>query len=162
MLLRAGVWGTLAGTESEAVRIALVALKSQLSTWYSSPDGRGTTQVSKLTLKMIGTHANQALKLKAMETYGFLLFLSDAVQKQLPRLGPKGPLYLEAGLCLVRYVDLVKSAPVNVPEAVRQVAAESSGLDIEQTFMFSRLGDKDSHFANNWFCKSGAMGGVIT
>ena len=126
-LLSVGIWGSRSGGDAETTRLALASLKSQLSAWYSSAAPRDVTQISKLTLKMIGTKANQALKLKAMETYGFLLFLTDALLKHRGKLGTDGDMYYESGLCLVKYVDLVKSAPVNVPVSTQQDVSRTNG-----------------------------------
>ena len=95
-LLISGVWGSLDGPEAERIRTSLIALKSDLHAWYSSHIG-SVTQISHITPKMIGTKQAPKLKLKAMECYGFMLFLLCCLRKHMQKLSSKAHLFIKSG-----------------------------------------------------------------
>ena len=55
--------------------------------WYHDHRQDGLTELSDLTLKMLGSPGDQKLKTKAMETYSLLLFLLDMFIKYPHRCG---------------------------------------------------------------------------
>ena len=119
-LLLAKIWGSLEGSEGEAIRVALMSLKGELQRWYESKPMAEITKLSNLTMKMIGSKNDRKLKVKAMECYGFMFFLLHCLRKYRASLGGGADLYINSGVCLADYVALLKGAPVNLPLETQQ------------------------------------------
>ena len=90
-------------------------------TWYSARQKlyptESLTRVSDLTRKMVGTATDRKLKTKGAETYGVLLFLLDITMKAVNMIGPQGQVFLDAGACLARLVEIWSQNGVRLPEA---------------------------------------------
>ena len=74
--IESGVWG--GGVhERDKLRVAAQSIKAELFSWYSTRrqafPSENLTQLSNLSLGMVGKANAKRLKLKAMETYGLLL-----------------------------------------------------------------------------------------
>ena len=120
--LQSGVWGRYEVTACEKVAVGVLCMRRELFDWYktrrAADPGVILTQLSDLTQKMIGTAAEKALKTKAMETYGLLLFVIAMAQKYSVAVGSTVARDLiAAGSALVRLLQIFKGAPINVPSA---------------------------------------------
>ena len=75
-LLVANAWHAV-GTEQEALEQSVIRIFGELSAWHKRPNrpDDDVTQIQDLTVPMLGTKDHRDLKLKAMETKGFLPFV---------------------------------------------------------------------------------------
>ena len=90
-VLGAEIWGDGTMTHEEKLHVCVLALRTQLGTWYAvrsqSHPHETLTQVHDLTLKVLGTGQHPKHKLSATETWGLALFCADACVKFV-LLGP--------------------------------------------------------------------------
>lgn len=125
-LLMANIF-KLADTSEENLVTAILLLRGEMFDWYTKWESEHpsdqVTKMGDLTLKMIGrTAATSKLKLKAMETFWFLRFLLDLLQRYLNQLPPVAERLMEAGHCLCEYINLLRNCGTNVPvETARSV-----------------------------------------
>jgi len=124
-ILGGGIWGALESTDTETMRVALMALQNELRNWYSNwprtNPGESITQISKITEHMIGSRGEFGFETKAMETWGLMLFLLDMLAKYSAVLETVVvETLLESGRCLERYVRLIKANPCVLPDHVLQ------------------------------------------
>lgn len=117
-LLSSGIWGRV-GTRDEELLVAVECFKHELHLWYkarrrSHPD-EVLTQVSDVTMKMVGSPTDRKLKTKGAETYGILLYVLDLMQRKMPQLGGVFPMLLEAGRCMERVIVILGQHGVHVP-----------------------------------------------
>ena len=123
-LLLSGRWGMTAGTGHEALIVAVMCLRHELFSWYTSRrrshPQENLTELSDLVPNMFGSMADPQLKTKAAETYGVLVFLADNMDKYVESFGADARRYKEAAGLLLRYVEICKSHAANFPEAVLQ------------------------------------------
>ena len=113
-LLLSGVWGAFEENNEARLRVAIMALRTALHAWYRAEQSAGTfhSRIDVMTAKMIGTPSNPTLKLKAMEAFGFVQFLTHSlVTFQVPDSQD----LVAAGSLLVRFVQVMKSAPARLP-----------------------------------------------
>ena len=108
------------------MQVGLLIVAEELKHFYKLYDGQHpghpASRISKLTQKMVGSKDDRRLKLKAMETYGFLHYLVYRIRKSLPSLDNElGRLMLESGELLIAYVEGLKNAGPNPTVAERQV-----------------------------------------
>ena len=68
---------------------------------------------------MVGTKDDRKLKLKAMETFGMLMFLLDMLRTHADKVTGSAEL-LESGRLLLAYVQTSKAAPEVLPEVTAQ------------------------------------------
>ena len=112
-LLSSGLWGRWEHTEEEKLKVAIQGLQNALSSWYKRVYRRRprvhVTRISSITLKMIGTDSKFKLKLKAMETAGFMRFLLETVESHRDRIEGSGGV-IESGYCCLDYIDVIKTA----------------------------------------------------
>ena len=117
MFLISDIWMGPPGGSEEHFRIALLGLRSELLLWYSDRHqefpAEQLTRLTDLTQKMVGSTAEPHLKLKAMETYGFMLFLINLLRKYPAQILGSHRL-LESGRCLERYVFLLRQCPMKM------------------------------------------------
>ena len=113
-----GCWGRCSSVET--YKTAVFSLRSCLFNWYKTPRGEGLTCLHDLTTKMLGSFGDHKLKSKAMETWGVLLFLCDMLRQHRPLCGQRGAVFLEAGMLLQHYVDLIKAGGYNLEPAALQ------------------------------------------
>ena len=125
ILLLGGVWGVLETTQGEQVIMGILRMRAALLDWYKARaklfPHENLTRVADLTPKMVGTAAEPKLKTKAMETFGLLLFLIDMLTQHAGVIGADAARFAEAGRMLVRYLEIVRSSPVNMhPAAIQE------------------------------------------
>jgi hypothetical protein len=118
-LLTCGIWGQFESTSEEQILVAIIALRSALLHWYTTPAGAGCTRVNTITKKMLGTPDYPVLKMKAMETFGFVRFLLDCLDAHGARV-PDGRMFLESGRLLVDMVNIMKTGPTTLSPLILQ------------------------------------------
>ena len=114
-ILMSGLWGSFGPTEHERIRIACRMMRHQLFRFYERyqrdhPD-KPLTRLSDLTTKMIGKYNDQKLKMKAMEIWGFLLFLISILEDHDGILGDEHDHLLLAAYQIQAYVEWIKDKP---------------------------------------------------
>jgi hypothetical protein len=115
-LLLTVVWGSRATTLDEHSQTAVLEMRNELLNWYSE-QSEHLTQVTDFTAKMIGTKTSQKLKLKAAETWVFLLFLLAMLRRYEPRLGDAAGPILTSGSHLEAYVRHIRDCRVQLTPA---------------------------------------------
>jgi hypothetical protein len=118
-LLLSSTYGNI-GSADELLQNGVLALRHQLMQWYRTLAPTGTTRVSDLTPKMLGTRSDTRCKTKGAETHGMLLFLIHQLETYSAMTGENGVRLLQAGRNLARMVDIWKSCTFKVPIALRQ------------------------------------------
>ena len=123
-LLSSGLWGTIAASESERVQVGVICLRAELMAWYAArrralSPAHHVTELSDLTVKMVGTATAPRLKTKAMETVGLLLFLTEMLLKNRDRFDDADRL-IESGEVLARLVALMRESEAQLRPAVLQ------------------------------------------
>ena len=71
------------------------------------------TELTDLTVKMIGSRDNPKLKVKAAEAWGLLNFMVYMLSRHM-RLFPDGNYILESGVALVRLLNIMKHGGMNL------------------------------------------------
>ena len=109
LLLQGGVYASV-GTAEERTQSGLLAMRHALMAWYkkrrAEKGAPRLTEVSDLTINMIGSPTGPTCKTKGAETYGMLLFLVQALHLHRERLGQHGTRLHRAGSALCDLVDL--------------------------------------------------------
>ena len=80
LCIESGIYGTAVGTSEETLHVAVLLLKTALKRFYRKhfrETGKQLTQVSDVTVKMVGSRNDPKLKTKGAESWGILLFLQD-------------------------------------------------------------------------------------
>ena len=111
-----GAWysGPAAATHEEQLTLGLAAMKAELHRWYQT-SGVTTTQIGDVTLGMIGTVNKTVLKLKDMDSFGFLQYSLSAMDKHRHRIGEQVVRrFAECGQALVSIVHIYKSSPARL------------------------------------------------
>ena len=112
MLLSSHVWGRYEHNEEERVKVAVAAMETDLHNFYKSKYRErprvNLTRISHLTVKMVGSNTKFKLGLKAMETFGFLLFLIHMTRTHAGRIGAAAASMIESGECITEYLTIVK------------------------------------------------------
>ena len=102
------------GTASERILVALLRVRTELVSfypgWHREHPDRRLTQVGDLTPKMVGTVEIRKLKLKALETYGFCIFLLTMLEKHGQHIAVDVQRAIESGRTLLEYVRILKTA----------------------------------------------------
>ena len=133
-LLRAPIWGVGQPTEQERLLVALLAMKVELWEHYTRYDREHPTErctrLADLTPKMVGIGSEMKLRTKAKETFHVALYLLEALERNLDRLGAEGPVYLESGRLCVGLVQRLKELP-----AVPSVGQSGEVLDMWKSYM---------------------------
>jgi hypothetical protein len=118
-LLTAGVWGSFESNEGEAFKVAVMCFRHELFQWYEARArahrDECLTRVADFVPSMLGSKGKKALKTKAAETYGILLFLADMVRKYASAFGTDQRRLAEACDRLLRCVEICRSNGVNLP-----------------------------------------------
>lgn len=151
-LLVAPVWGVTSANAPERIVLHLLRLRSQLMDWYSSrarmyPDEH-LTQVADLTIKMLGSESNPKLRTKAMETYGIMLYLIDALERHERDLPPCCRALREAAIALERFIQICKRHGSVLPASAQQEPSKlNSNVSISMMvhFRFARLRKHTRH-----------------
>ena len=129
-LLKAGVWGVLAGTGDEQLHVAVNSLRSELYTWYAAyrkaNPKQQITQVADLSSHLLGTEAHRVLRSKGAETYGLLLFMVDMLHKHGRNLPLEGRRLRSAGIALVEFIAIAKKNGIVLPVRDQQVVGSTS------------------------------------
>jgi hypothetical protein len=113
-LLLADPWN-LRGPMASKAELGIVALRSELWSWYSSESsvGRNWTRIQGITVGMLGTHDDPHLKLHGSETNGFLMFARELLRKHGYKLGLTLPAHTKALDSLVSIYEAIKRHPAN-------------------------------------------------
>ncbi len=120
-LLESNIWGALEATREDSLDVAVSCLRAELWTWYEQGPFKNTvTRVSDLTAKMLGGPSSHKLRTKGMETLGFFHFSIMCMERYQGRLDANGHRLLEAGKCMVRWLDIVDRNPTPVPPSAIQ------------------------------------------
>ena len=112
-------------TDEERIALSVFRLRTDLWAWYDSRrrerPHENITRVSDLTTKMIGTRGSPQLKLKAAETWGFLLFSDSLISKHEAALGERWRLWRDGARSLIAFYQVIKEQPrVLSPGAVQE------------------------------------------
>ena len=111
MLLESAIWSSTATNQDERHEVAVLCLRSELGLWYDARKrthpGEDLTVLHDLTVKMLGTKDAPALKMSGAETWGFLMFLVDGLEKHGAALGVEARRLREAGLLLIRFMTIL-------------------------------------------------------
>ena len=106
--------------------MAVDILKAELFGWYARARRRDPpleiSQLSNLTLKMLGALDAPMLRTKAMETLGLAMFLVETLPTFLNRLPPHAVVMLEAGRLLLQFRALLLDLPPDWGAAGAQTA----------------------------------------
>ena len=106
--VESGIWG--GGVhERDKVRVAAQITTTELFSWYSTRrqafPSESLTQLSNLSLGMVGKANAKRLKRKAMETYGLLLLLIEHGARL-----PDSDRLRQSGQALARFLDFFQQA----------------------------------------------------
>ena len=78
LCIESGIYDTAVGTSEETLHVAVLLLKTALKRFYRKhfrETGKQLTQVSDVTVKMVGSRNDPKLKTKGAESWGILLFV---------------------------------------------------------------------------------------
>ena len=116
LLLSAGIWGGVETAAEERHRVSVLGLRAAIRTFYREERQarRRFTQTPNLNIKMFGASWMFKFRFKAMETFTMVKFFVWLLPKYPGRVGPDHADALESGQCLVDYVALLRSQPVNM------------------------------------------------
>jgi hypothetical protein len=132
-LLVSGLFGNLHYAD-ENLRAAVMVLRNSLVAWYKQRRAdhphESLTEISDLTVKMVGSRNEPKLKTKGAETWAFSLFLIDQLRKLGPLAGPDHLRLLHAGECLQRMVQIWGAHGWTIPEAAQEQLMESYNAHI--------------------------------
>ena len=136
-LIDSNLWSGPEPTQEMRQLTSLSALQQELLHFYTQYDrahkGHPLTRAPTLKPATIWIGANRRLKLKAMETWGFALFLLDILMRRQGYLGEKGRSLLRAGSLMRQLLMHLKSCPANL-----SVIQAQHGLDLwKQTMIMS-------------------------
>lgn len=127
-LLDGTQWGEVSASSEERIRVAVQCMRADLQVFYQKHKracpGEQLTQANDLTVKMLGTRSRPQIKLSGAETYGFLLYVVDALKKFRSNLGGDCSNLVEAGDCLVTIQRLSHKAAGKVPPRIQQALGE--------------------------------------
>ena len=111
-LIKNGRWGGNQATQHEGLLVACASIKSELRHWYKQRrrlhPTEDLTRIASFSHRLVGTRAEPVLKTKGAETYGFMLFLTDAMKPFPNRFGTEGRAFLEAMLSLEKMIQIWK------------------------------------------------------
>jgi len=151
--------GPAAVTQEEKIILNLAMMLEELHEWYRTC-GIVCSQIGDITAKMIGTAQKRTLKLKAMESFGFLQYLLFASDKHRLCLGADVGRYIECGRVLVRVVEIYKSSPAAMSVSSRQelidlwnrhvILAKDLGICLPKTHLMFHLHDRIENQGNPW------------
>ena len=143
LLVLGGAWGDKP-TQDEIIESAVIAIRKELAAWYKRrardhPDER-LTRISKFRRKTIGDRADQKLRTKGAETYGFMMFLLDMLATRGKVIGPAvANRLLQAGRSLEAMVVTWSAAGPNLlPQETRRVW-ESWNIFLSLTVLIPEL-----------------------
>lgn len=128
-LILADVFET--GTKGETLHaVSVQRIRSQLWEWYrrrrAERPTESMTEVSDLTVQMLGRQNAQILHTKAAETKGLVPFTLQLLKDKRHRLDQDTVGFLEgAGDALQTYIDLLGTAPLHVPPPMVQAMMDS-------------------------------------
>jgi len=106
------VWAECTTIE-ETVNLSVHAIRHELRTWYRQRSEAHPDEVLtkvKWGRKTVGDSHERALRLKASQTWTFLLFLIAQLEKHVRRLGAEGARLLAAAKALENFVRLFSAA----------------------------------------------------
>ena len=136
-----GIWAAFSRNCSDVLTKSVLQCRSELFRFYQGRRRAGLylTELPDLTIKMVGTSNAPSLKLKAMEAWGFLLFLLHVLRTSSHRFTDPTvvALWLECGECLERFTSLLRSTPARVPDEVIQ---QQLDLWARHTRLYCELG----------------------
>lgn len=136
---KVAIWRVLDGVQwrgpltnaEERLGAALVCLKSDLRAFYRRHGQEHPTEhltmVNDISMKMVGTRSSPVLHMSAAESYGFALYLADALGRFRASVGQDAEVLREAGVCLARVQRLSRTTFGKVPPAVLQEISRVMG-----------------------------------
>ena len=96
--------------------MALLRIRTELvafyPAWHRAHQGHHSTHARDLTPKMVGMSGIQKLKLKALECYGFCIFLVSLLERHGQHVANAVDLHraIESGRVMLEYVRVLKTA----------------------------------------------------
>jgi hypothetical protein len=114
-LLLANVWKVFGSIEEHIISMGVVHLRSEIFAFYERfkrqyPEKKHKlTEISNLTVKMLGTKTRKALKTKAVETK-YLLFCAVSLIEKFSGTLHRARDLLDCGNSLVRYMHIVDAS----------------------------------------------------
>ena len=126
-LVMSGVYGST-GASDDGLTSCCLAMRHALFAWYSArrrrfPD-EGLTKLNDLTPAMVGSRTSPKCKTKAAETWCFLLFLVDELNKFGPRLGEHWQRLVAAGRNLEEMVLVWRTGSWTLSAAAIEATAQ--------------------------------------
>ena len=122
-LLMSGCFGHLHYAD-ENLRAAVLVLRNSLMAWFKQRRAdhphENLTEISDLTVKMVGSREAPKLKTKGAETWAISLFLIDQLRSTGHVTGPDHVRLLHAGECLQRMVQIWNAHSWTIPEAEQE------------------------------------------
>lgn len=101
LLLESSAWQKTSTTMEERHKQNVLCIRNELDNWYKDRHKEKPeeflTRVHDLTVKMFGSRTDPAMKLSGTETWGFLLFLVNALEMHKAHLPPEEARLREAG-----------------------------------------------------------------
>ena len=132
-LLLSGIFGHLHYAD-ENLRAAVLVLRNSLIAWYKQRRAdhphESLTEISDLTVKMVGSRQEPKLKTKGAETWAFSLFLIDQLRKLGHVTGPDHVRLLHAGECLQRMVQIWGAYSWTIPAVEQEQLFASYNMHI--------------------------------
>ena len=121
-VLTSSIWGLHEHSAPEKLVSALSSLKAELKLFYkqSRKEKKGLTEITEITVKMLGSRKKPALKVKAKECSGLAHFLVFLLGKYSAHLSKDGPKLAEMGALLLDTLALLKSSEATVPRPTQQ------------------------------------------
>lgn len=128
MLFDARIWGGEAVTAEESLKIAVLCLRQDLTAFYRERRRRHPndplTMVHDITPKMFGARDTPKLKFSGAETWGFVLYMVQALQRYSQFLPPMAAGLREGGVLLVRTQEILRGCGAKPdPSSVQEPAS---------------------------------------
>jgi len=141
-LIRQGVWGRHPTTD-ETVAAAVIAIRLELKAWYTKrhrekPD-EGLTRITKFRKQTIGEAGDPKLRTKGAETWGFLLFLLDVLDRRGAILGDSAIHLKCAGRALESLILLWNRANVRLTDNEIEASFEHWNVFLRSTDLVDDL-----------------------
>jgi hypothetical protein len=137
-LLLADVFKTRSGNKEERLKLGVSCLRGKLMTHYArrraelKAQGKKytTTELSQLTVKMLGTEMDPKLRAKAAQTVGLLPFVVELLKEHEKHI-EFGSELLTAGLAIARFMEILKSNGRVLPHEATQEPSSINGPQLK-------------------------------
>jgi hypothetical protein len=128
-LLDSPVFGGSACTSEEQLHSSVLLLREDLTRFYlerhAADPSEGLTRVHDATLKMFGARGAPKMRLSGAETWGFVLYLTHAMQRKADQLPDGAARIRQAGEVMIRLNKALTAHGANPTMAALQDRAET-------------------------------------